>query len=362
METPAPPRGAGHAHATVVSTDDAAAGDRTDVPLPGHRPSGIGAVVARVKLVLDWWNRTRAGRANARFGAAGGGVLTGGIAYSAMFSLFAGLTIGYTAFMAVLGGNSELRTSVLDAVSSNLPGLLKANSKDDSGLIDPNSLVLNTSLSVTGAVAVVVLLVSATSAMSSLRTAVRAMFDEHTGGGNILTTKARDLAGFVGMAVAILLSAVLSIATTTAADWLLGLVGLSDDTGAVVRVLGIAVAFAVDGATFLMVIWVLAGLRPAWPDLRSGAVIAAVGLGVVRVLGTSVVAGSAGHNALLASFTVIVTLLVWINLIARIVLLAAAWTANPPQRTGGGEAGDDPSGGGTSGQPIAVEAPPGRTA
>jgi membrane protein len=32
----------------------------------------------------------------------------------------------------------------------------------------------------------------------------------------------------------------------------------------------------------------------------------------------------------LASFAVIVTLLVWINLIARIVLLAAAWTADPP--------------------------------
>jgi membrane protein len=32
----------------------------------------------------------------------------------------------------------------------------------------------------------------------------------------------------------------------------------------------------------------------------------------------------------LASFAAVVTLLVWINLIARIVLLAAAWTADPP--------------------------------
>ncbi|HEY0214815.1 MAG TPA: YhjD/YihY/BrkB family envelope integrity protein, partial [Cellulomonas sp.] len=92
----------------------------------------------------------------------------------------------------------------------------------------------------------------------------------------------------------------------------------------------ILVALAVDAATFLLIVIVLAGLRPPWRDLRQGALIAAVGLGVVRVLGTSVVAGSAGRNAVLASFAVIVTLLVWINLIARIVLLAAAWAADPP--------------------------------
>ncbi len=42
------------------------------------------------------------------------------------------------------------------------------------------------------------------------------------------------------------------------------------------------------------------------------------------------VAGSVNRNPLFASVAVIVTLLVWINLIARIVLLAAAWTADPP--------------------------------
>ena len=58
--------------------------------------------------------------------------------------------------------------------------------------------------------------------------------------------------------------------------------------------------------------------------------IAGVGIGMVRILGTAVVAGSVSKNPLFASVAVIVTLLVWINLIARIVLLAAAWTADPP--------------------------------
>jgi len=88
----------------------------------------------------------------------------------------------------------------------------------------------------------------------------------------------------------------------------------------------------VDAATFVLVVVVLAGLHPPRRDLLRGALIAAVGIGVVRVLGTGVVASSAGHNPLFASFAVLVTLLVWVNLLARIVLLAAAWTADPPQR------------------------------
>ncbi|HEY0186513.1 MAG TPA: YihY/virulence factor BrkB family protein [Cellulomonas sp.] len=338
MGEPVEPRGAGRSHAAVSGIEDVAAGIRRDVGGPERPgPSGggtgpralLGRLVARVQAVLAWWQRTRAGRANARFGAAGGGVLTGGIAYAAMFSLFAGLTIGYTVFMAVLGDNDELRSSVLDAIDANLPGLVQTDHSD--GIVDPGSLVLSRGLGIAGVVAVVVLLVSAISAMAALRTAVRAMLGAEGAGGNAVVGKLRELGGFVGMALAILLSAVLSIGTTTAADWLLGVVGADSSVASVVtRVAGILVAFGVDAATFLLVVVVLAGVRPPWRDLRQGALIAGVGLGVVRVLGTSVVTGSTGSNAVLASFTVLVTLLVWINLIARIVLLAAAWTADPP--------------------------------
>jgi len=315
------PLGAGSAHVAAAASVD---------PTPGPavaQPSGLATLPARMRAVLAWWQQTRPARANARFGAAGGGVLTGGIAYSALFSVFAGLTIGYTVFMAVLGGNAGLRQNLLTTLSTSLPGLIDTG--DGKGLLKPKDLVVSAGLNVAGAIAVVVLLLSATAAMAALRTAVRAMFDVHDGGGNAVHGKLRELAGFAGMATAVLVSTVLNIAVTTAAGWLLALVGLSGTAGIVVRILGIAVAFVVDAAIFALVVVVLAGLHPSGHDLRRGAVIAAMGIGAVRVLGTSVVAGSAGSNALLASFAVLVTLLIWINLIARIVLLAAAWTANP---------------------------------
>ncbi|MCB2176639.1 MAG: YihY/virulence factor BrkB family protein [Actinomycetales bacterium] len=312
-----PPVGAGSAHLAAAEAT--------------HEPSGLEpgrGLVARAKALIDRVQRTRPMRANARFGRAGGGVLTGGIAYAALFSVFAGLTLSWTVFMAVLGGDADLRSAVLDAIDASLPGLVKTG--DGTGMIDPASLRLTAGLSVAGAISVVVLLLSATSAMAALRTGVRAMFGEPPSAGNAVLARVRALAGFVGVAVAVLISAVLTTGATSAADWVLGLVGLGVGTGWAVRLVGLAVSFLVDAGIFVLVLRVLADQSPPRRDLLGGAAIAAVGIGVVRFLGTSVVAGAASRNPLLLSFAAIVTLLIWVNLIARIMLLSAAWVADPP--------------------------------
>ena len=271
------------------------------------------------RMAAAWWQRTRPGRAVARFGAARGAVLTGGIAYSALFSVFAALTIGYAAFTAVLQSHQSLRRDVLDTLATWLPGVLAVGGR---GLIAPSDLAMSVPLSVTGLVAVVVLVFSATGAMAALRTAVRAMFDERTA-ATMVAGKLRDLAGLAGMAAAVFVSAVLGAAVTA----VVAALPLPDVSG-VVRLAGIAVAFAVDAGTFALVVVVLAGVHPPGRDLARGALLAATGIGVLRVLGAGVVAGAAA-NPLYASFAAVVTLLIWVNLITRVVLLAAAWTADP---------------------------------
>lgn len=291
------------------------------------RPEARPSLTSRAKGAFLWWKHTRPGRANARFRARSGGVLSGGIAYAALFSVFAALTISYTAFIAVLGDNDELRDRVLHAIDTTYPHLLDTG--NGQGAIDPSALELSTNLTVAGIVAVVVLLLSAIAAMTALRRSVRAMFASEFG-GNPMIGKARDLGGFVGMSFAVLLSAILTTGAGTVASWLLDALGLSGLTTVVLRTLGILVAFAVDAALFLLVVKVLAAENPPWRDLVRGAAIAAAGLGIVRVLGSTVVAGSVSKNPLFTSVAVLVTLLVWVNLIARIMLLAAAWTADPP--------------------------------
>jgi membrane protein len=316
------PRGAGAAQAVALATE----AERLAEPAP--RPALWTRLVRGALALWARWQHSRPGRAYARFGAAGGGVLTGGIAYSALFSVFAALALGYTIFMAVLGDNVLLRRDVLTAVDANLPGLIDTG--DNRGLIDPDDLVLSTGLSFAGIGAIAVLLFSASLSMAALRTAVRAVFGDTATPQNLFLGKARELAGVAGVAVAILLSAVLTLAVTALADAILGALGWDEASRVVGRVLGVLVALVVDAGMFVLIVRVLAGMKPPRRDLLRGALLAAVGMGVLRLLGTSVVAGSAGRNALLASFTVLVTLLVWINLLARIVLVAAAWTADPP--------------------------------
>lgn len=295
---------------------------------PAPRASSVRRAVEGVKAALARLRRTRVGRANARFGAAGGGVLTGGIAYSAVFSVFAALTIGFTVFTAILGGDHALRSRVLSTVSSSLPGLIDTG--DGRGAISPDSLTVTAGFNVAGGVAVVVLVMSAVSWMAALRTGLRAMFGLPADGANAVVGKLRELAGLAALSTGVLVSAVLSLVLTSAVHWILGALGLGAGAAWAVLAVGALASLVVDALTFALLVVVLAGVHPPRRDLLTGSLIAGVGLGVVRQLGTSVVAGTVGRNALLASFAVIVTLLVWVNLVARIVLLSAAWVATPP--------------------------------
>ena len=302
---------------------------------PGPVPPASSArrVVEAVRQALARLQRTRIGRANARFGAAGGGVLTGGIAYSAVFSVFATLTIGFTVFSAVLGGDHALRSRVVSTVSSSLPGLIDTG--DGRGAISPESLTLTTGFNVAGGVAVVVLVLSAISWMAALRTGLRAVLGLPPGGANAVVGKLRELAGLAALSAGVLVSAALSLVLTSAVHWILGAIGLGADAAWAVVAVGALISLVVDALAFALLVVVLAGAHPPRRDLLAGSLLAGAGLGVVRQLGTSVVAGAVGRNALLASFAVIVTLLVWVNLVARIVLVSAAWVATPPHPDSG---------------------------
>lgn len=290
--------------------------------------SPLSTLVSRVQSLLGWWNASRPGRALARYGQANGGLLCGGIAYSAIFSLFAGLTIGYTVFMSSLGSNAELRSSVLESVNTALPGLIAIDGGE--GMVNPDELVLDTSINLASIIAAVVLLFSAISCMGAIRSSVRVMFALPPGGGNALLAKARQLGGFATVGLALVVSAVLGIAVNAATGWFLDLLGLGSAGRVLLPIAAFAVSFAVDMGVFALVVVLLAGVRPPRRDLLLGALLAAAGFGIVRFLGTSVVAGGADTNPVVASFVVIVTLLIWINLSARIILTAAAFTANLP--------------------------------
>lgn len=299
------------------------------VDLSGHRDSQPAVPVrfGKVKDGIEWWQGSRGGRALARYSQANGGLLSGGIAYSAVFSLAAALTIGYSVLMAVLGSRTQLRASVTQTINAYLPGLLRVT-PGGPGLIDPDVLVRSTAITPTSLVAAVVLLVSVTSCMAAIRGSVRVMFGLPPGGDNAFIARLRALGGFAIVASAVFVSAAVGVVVHTR---FAGLLEEVEHWGIlVIPVLAFAASFLIDMVVFCLIVIVLAGVNPNRNDLLLGAFLAAAGFGIVRTLGASVVVHSAQTNALLTSFAAVVVLFIWINLTARIVLTAAAVTADLP--------------------------------
>lgn len=289
--------------------------------------SGSPTIGDRVTTLMSRWEHSRPGRGLARYAKASGGLLAGGITYSALFSVFAALTIGYTVFMTVLGNNAQLRQTVLESVNDALPGIIDTG--DNGGLVNPDDLLLDTALNPASIAAVVVLLWTAISVMNALKRSIRAMFGIVSPKESPVLTRVRDLGGFLGLALAVVLTAAVGIAAGTAGQWVLDLVGIEGAFASVVlRFAGFVVAFLVDAAVFVLLFRVLAGVHVPRRDLLVAAAVGGVASGALRTFGTSVVGGA--DDPLLATAAALIALLLWINLLARVTLMIAAWAANPP--------------------------------
>jgi membrane protein len=178
-------------------------------------------------------------------------------------------------------------------------------------------------------VAAVALLVTTLSWFASARSAVRAVFDLGPDTTFFLLLKLRDLGLVVAFAAVMLLSATLSVFSTSALAFLFGLLHI-DETSVpatvVARVLGLVLVLVIDTTVLATLFRVLLAVRIPWRRLATGALLGGVALGILKVLGATIV-GGAGRNPLLASFAVIIGLLVWFGLVCQVILLSATWIA-----------------------------------
>jgi membrane protein len=92
-------------------------------------------------------------------------------------------------------------------------------------------------------------------------------------------------------------------------------------------ILGFGVAFVFDTLTFLAVFRFLPGADVPVRDLLQGAVLGGIGIGLLKQFGTTIASRSATGNAFIGSAVTLIVLLVLMNLIGRLVLLAASLAA-----------------------------------
>jgi membrane protein len=281
-------------------------------------PSGL---IHRVQASRAW-------RAWQRYGKARGGVLAGGMAYVAFFSLLPALAVGFTVFGLVLGHNSSLQPRVIRAVNDGVGTTIITVPHGKAGIVDIATLTGSNQLTLAAIVGLVGFLLTGLGWLDAMREGIRAMFGQPTFEGNVVKTKLRDLVALATLGVVLLISAVGGVVVSGATGALLGWVGLSGSTlGSLL--LGAAstlVLLGVDILVFLVIFRLLSGVQVPNADLWDASLFGGIGLGILKLL-SGLLLSSAGSNKLLAAGVLVLSLLIWLNLVSRLTLVAAAWGA-----------------------------------
>lgn len=256
-----------------------------------------------------------------------GPLLASGLAYQAIFAVFAALWVGFSIAGLIIAGNHQLQAPIIELLSDGVPGLIKNG--NGSGAIDARMLLNAGVFTWTGAIALVGVLITALGWLASARVAIRIVFELPQLKKNFLLLKLKDLGVAVGFGIALIVSSALSVAGSGATGYLLDLTGIgSDSVVATVfgRIATLAVMFALDATVLGALFRVLSGVPIPLRRLRTGVIVGALALGALKVLGGNLL-GVSKSNPLLASFAVILGLLIFFNAVCQIILISASWIA-----------------------------------
>lgn len=163
--------------------------------------------------------------------------------------------------------------------------------------------------------------------MNALRDALTAMWCQERPPERLLPMIAKDLLALLGLAAALLVSFTLTAVGGALGSFLLRLAGLSGVGWANV-LLAIGSELLAVVANWLVFLWLLARVpreRVETGGAVRAAMAAAIGFEILKWLG-GVYLGLVGRSPIGVAFGGIVGLLVFIYLVARMLMLAAAWT------------------------------------
>jgi len=277
-----------------------------------------------VKPLLARLRGSKPWRAWKRYGDARGNILAAGVGYFAFFSIFPAVALAFTVFGFVLRGHPDLLGSVAANLNANLPGFVK-DVQHPQGLI-PIQAPRAAALTITGVIAFVSLVLAGMGWLGAVREGIRAVFGVQGSAGNVVTAKLRDLGVLFTLGLGIALSGVLTSVVGVAAGWIAARIGMTGH-GWILILAGLAVSVLADTGLMMLLLRVLSGVPVHSRDLAQGALVGGVGFSLLK-LSASTLLPRVTANPLFASIAIVIGLLFWLNLIARLTLISAAWAAN----------------------------------
>lgn len=275
-------------------------------------------------VASHWVKGLRPVRVFRAYLASGGNLLAAGMSFQAVFAVFAAVWVGFSFFSVYLSGHPAVQEAVIGFINIQIPGFIGKG-----GAIDPDALMGSPSLTWTGAAAVLVLLYTAVAWLNYTRTAIHAIFNLPPSTLNVILLKIYDLLIALGYGLVIIVSATASVIATKligiVATWA-GIAETSILLRGSLQVGSVVLILLMDTLVLASMIRLLSGVPIPWKRLFVGSFLGGIVLGAMKIGGTYLLAGTS-TNPLLASFAVVIGLLVWFNLACRVYLLSATWIA-----------------------------------
>jgi membrane protein len=285
-------------------------------------PKKAGAFFA---LALARLNTNRAMRSFQHYSRQHGPLLSAGIGFNMFFSVTGLLTTGFAVAGIVLGGNPVLEDAVIRSVASAAPGLLQVNGGE--GLVDPETLLNPSGLGWTALIAAVVTIFTSLGWIASVREGLRGVMQEGPLQRNAVVQKLVDAGTLLLLGVILVVSAGASLVFGTAADWFFELLRLDEAVaGPIAAVVKIVVPLLLNCTTAAVLFRIAGGLELGRRAFVEGVLLAGAGTMVLQLFSTELLA-RAGNNPVLASFAIIIGLLIWFNLVSQVYLVSASWSA-----------------------------------
>lgn len=286
------------------------------------------AFLAAMRRFWWWVQNLRPWRAYAHFTNVGGNVLVAGMSYLAIFAVFAALAVGFGVLGAELASRPELMQTLVNQINALVPGLVGHNGS--AGAVNIDAYVASTGLTVTSIIAAVSLVWVAMNWFTGTRRAIRLIFGlEVRQYKNAVLLKLRDFVLALLFGAALVVSAVLTVLSTNLTEALFSFLGWSD-TNWLLSTVGVFIRnftlIVFDMLVLVAIHTLLAEVKIPMRRLLVGTALGALFLWLLKLLG-SYLLGGATSNPLLASFAVIIGLLIWFNLICRVLLLTSSWMA-----------------------------------
>jgi membrane protein len=256
-----------------------------------------------------------------RYQADNGERMAAGVTFYWFLSLFPILLLAVSLLGYVYGDESTAK--VQDA----LGGILPANAVETIGT------TLEEAKGPAGVIGIVGLLFSGLGWIDALREAIRSMWHQNVLAGNFVVKKLVDIVVLVGLFATIAASVAVTGVTTAATGWVLELVGIEESAPArfFTAVLAYGLALLADTLLFLYLFARLSRVKSPIRRIIKGAIFGAVGFEILKILGGFYVARTTTKGAATyGTFAVVVGLLLFLNLVSRLLLLTAAFVVTAP--------------------------------